>query len=263
MKRVFNSSVDVMHVYAQRSQDEARCSNVFFEGDKIWSYGRHYLLGEFIDNGKAILINDEGYSRTTSKHIYQLIQATRQYKQFRTSTYRSVEVVPKLQKLFNKLPRARNKSKYINEINSIFEKYVEYLEYRKINKRGNTYYRDARKIWKAVNSMDVDAILKKEKERQDKAKAKKIAKFMNYDVDYLYGLGVDYVRISKDRAQVETSQRVRVSIDDARLLYKMIKAGKDIKGHNIDSYTVISVNGVLTIGCHKIKNFKEIGEQIL
>jgi hypothetical protein len=111
--------------------------------------------------------------------------------------------------------------------------------------------------------MDVEAILKKEKERQDKAKAKKIAKFMNYDVDYLYGMDVDYVRISKDRTQVETSQRVRVSIDDARLLYKMIKAGKDIKGHKIGYYTVISVNGVLTIGCHKIKNFKEIGEQIL
>ena len=86
MKRVFNSSVDVMHVYAQRSQSDARCSNVFFEYDRIYSYGRHYLLGEFIDDGKAIVINDTGYSVTTSKHIYQLIQATRQYKQFFTST---------------------------------------------------------------------------------------------------------------------------------------------------------------------------------
>ena len=263
MKRVFTSSTDVIHLYAQRSQDEARCSNVFFEGDLIWSYGRHYLLGEFIDNGKAIVINDIGYSVTTSKHIHQLIQATRQYKQFFTSTCRGVEVVPKLQELFEKLPRARKKAQYINEINSIFEKYVEYLEYTKRNKRGNTYYRDARKIWKAVNSMDVEAILKKEKERQDKAKAKKIAKFMNYDVDYLYGMDVDYVRISRDKTQIETSQRVKVPIDDARLLYKMIKAGKDIKGHKIGCYTVISINGVLTIGCHKIKNFKEIGEQIL
>ena len=263
MKRAFNSSVDVIHVYAQREQSDARCSNVFFEGDLIYSYGRHYLLGEFIDNGKAIVINDTGYSVTTSKHIAQLTQATRQYKQFFTSTCRGVEVVPKMQELFNKLPRARNKAKYINEINNIFSKYVEYLDYTKRNKRGNIYYKDARKIWKAVNSMDIDAILKKEKERQDKAKAKKIAKFMNYDVDYLYGMDVDYVRLSKDRTKVETSQRVRVSIDDARLLYKMIKAGKDIKGHKIDSYTVISVNGVLTIGCHKIKNFKEIGEQIL
>lgn len=263
MKRVFNSSVDVMHVYAQREQSDARCSNVFFEGDRIYSYGRHYLLGEFIDNGKAIVINDIGYSVTTSKHIYQLIQATRQYKQFFTSTCRGVEVVPKLQELFNKLPRARNKAQYINEINGIFEKYTEYLEYRKINKRGNTYYRDAKKIHKLVNSMDVDAILKKEKERQDKAKAKKIAEFMNYDVDYLYGMDVDYVRLSLDKTRVETSQGVKVDIDEARLLYKMIKQGKDIKGHKIDSYTVISVNGVLTIGCHKIKNFKEIGEQIL
>jgi hypothetical protein len=50
---------------------------------------------------------------------------------------------------------------------------------------------------------------------------------------------------------------------EGRLLYKMIKQGKDIKGHKIGYYTVISVNGVLTIGCHKIKNFKEIGEQLI
>ena len=37
----------------------------------------------------------------------------------------------------------------------------------------------------------------------------------------------------------------------------MIKAGKDIKGHKIDGYTVIGLNGVLTIGCHKIER-KEI-----
>ena len=60
MKRVFTNSYDVIHLYAQRSQDEGRCSNVFFYGDKIYSYGHHYLLGEFIDDGKAIIINDEG-----------------------------------------------------------------------------------------------------------------------------------------------------------------------------------------------------------
>jgi len=263
MKRVFTSSSDVMHVFAQRSQEEGRCSNVFFEGDKIYSYGRHYLLAEFID-ANTIVINDiNGYSRTTGKHIAQIRQATRQYKQFFTSTCRGVDVVPRLKELYDKLPRARNKAQYINEINNIFSKYVEYLDYRKAKKRGNEYYKEAKKIHKLVNSMDVEAILKKEKERQDKEKAKKIEKFMNYDVDYLYGMDVDYVRISKDKTQVETSQRVKVSIDEARLLYKMIKQGKDIKGHKIGYYTVISVNGVLTIGCHKIKNFKEIGEQIL
>jgi len=76
MKTVFNSSSDVIHLFAQRSQDNARCSNVFFDKNKIYSYGYHYLLGEFISNNKgdeAIMINNLGYSSTTGKHIDQLI----------------------------------------------------------------------------------------------------------------------------------------------------------------------------------------------
>jgi hypothetical protein len=54
------------------------------------------------------------------------------------------------------------------------------------------------------------------------------------------------------RKIVETTKGARVSYEAAKLLYSMIKAGKDIKGHNIDGYTVISLNGVLKIGCHEI-----------
>ena len=76
MKKVYSNSNEVMHLFAQQSQSEARSSsnNVYFEtpyidnrpyGSKIYSYGRHYLLGEFIDNN-TIFINDDGYSVTTS-----------------------------------------------------------------------------------------------------------------------------------------------------------------------------------------------------
>ena len=64
MKRVFTNSTEVIHLWAQRTQNEARCSNVFFEPDyklsdgnwealetssKIYSYGKHYLLAEFLE----------------------------------------------------------------------------------------------------------------------------------------------------------------------------------------------------------------------
>jgi len=56
-----------------------------------------------------------------------------------------------------------------------------------------------------------------------------------------------------------------VPIKEATILYKMIKAGKDIKGYKIDKYTVISINGTLKIGCHNINraNVTEVGEQLL
>jgi hypothetical protein len=45
----------------------------------------------------------------------------------------------------------------------------------------------------------------------------------------------------------------------------MIKAKRDIKGHQIDGYTVISINGTLKIGCHDIDMtyVKKIGNKLL
>ena len=56
---------------------------------------------------------------------------------------------------------------------------------------------------------------------------------------------------------METSKGARVSLKAAKVLFKMIKSGKDIKGFDLEGYTVIGLNGVLTIGCHAIER-KEI-----
>lgn len=56
---------------------------------------------------------------------------------------------------------------------------------------------------------------------------------------------------------VETSKGARVDLDKAKVLFDLIKSGRDIKGFDLDGYTVIGLNGVLTIGCHKIER-KEI-----
>jgi len=75
---------------------------------------------------------------------------------------------------------------------------------------------------------------------------------MNYEISYLHGIKQAYVRLSKDGQTVETSQGANVPVKDAKVLYKMILAGKDIKGYRIGYYTVISINGALKIGCHNI-----------
>ena len=82
MKTVFTNT-DTIHTFAQQTQYEGRNSTntIFFEGNKIYSYGYHYLLGEFLDRN-TILINDTGYSMTTSQHIGLLMGATSQYKQY-------------------------------------------------------------------------------------------------------------------------------------------------------------------------------------
>ena len=75
----------------------------------------------------------------------------------------------------------------------------------------------------------------------------------------------DYLRINKAAETVETSQSIKITAKEAATLYKLIKAGKDIKGYNIDGFTVTGLNGVLSVGCHKInrKNMEETGEKLL
>jgi hypothetical protein len=280
MKKVFTNSYDVIHLFAQRSQSEANCKNVFFENNRIYSYGHHYLLAEFIKNSKgdeAIMINNSGYSVTTSSHINQVTGATRQYKQFFTMQCEAKKVAYQLEILAQKLSKAKKPELYINPAEYLFTKFNEFqswngltndtLNLMKINEiinvfRGGVYsdylHNQAKRIKQAEN---------KQKREANKKFKKDLQKFFNYELDYIYNnpTNEDFCRISKDNENIETSQHVKVPIREAKVLYKLIKAKKDIKGFNISGYTVIGLNGVLKIGCHKINidNMNEIGEKII
>ena len=280
MKKVFSNASDVIHLFAQRTQSEARCSNVFFDNmNQIYSYGHHYLLGEFVtnDNGElAIIINDRGYSVTTAKHISKIIGATRQYKQFFTESTNPVRVLSNLNNLAHKLQNARKKELYLLPAEELYAKYCEFQIWRGKSSDFETVGK-IEEIIKVFRGESYSDYLKKQVEIIKRAEAKKqrelkkqfskeLKEFFAYERNRLYVNGnEDYVRISQDGEFIETTQQVRVPIKEAAILYKMIKGGKDIKGHIISGYTVIGMNGVLKIGCHKIniKNMNEVGEKII
>jgi hypothetical protein len=275
MKTVFSSAHDVIHVFAQRNQSHGRSSNVFFYGDKIYSYGYHYLLGKFIDD-KTIVIDDKGYSNTTSKHICWVTGATSQYKQFFTMSCDIHHVHRQVLSLKDKLAKAKKPEKYINEILSLWDSLNEYIKYTK-NKNTPKYdrYKEIKRIVKALN---IDSVQYQQKladaKRKDEAakkrkEAKKIkdtlSKWYNYEV-HTFRIGEkDYLRISQDGSNIETSQHVKVSIDEARTLYQLICKGIDIKGHRISNYIVNSINGTLKIGCHNIDmdSVHKVGKQLI
>jgi len=278
MRKVFSSSSETIHIFAQRQQAEGRSGNVFFENDKIYSYGYHYLLGEFITNKKgdlAIMINDSGYSSTTSKHISWLRSGTGQYKQFLITETDAKSVLSELENNANKLQNAKKPELYINPSEKLYNKYFEFIEWTGKDSDKKTT-KKIKKIIEIFRGGNFPEYLKKQaaKIKRDKLAAIKKAKiklnedlqkFFDYKINRLYGISEDYIRISQDQKHIESSQQVKVPIAAAKILYKMIKAGKDIKGYRIDNYTVISINGTLKIGCHNInkENVDKIGELIL
>jgi len=258
MKTVFCNS-EIMHVFAQRTQSEARTSNgnVFFYGNKIYSYGHHYLLGEFLDS-ETILINDKGYSVSTAKHIRYLRQAVSQFKRFYSTDTDEKYLLVTLNSKLEKLVKAKKPEIYINDINNTFARYCEFQEYRKlpINK-------ELKKIHKTANNgINLEAFKKAIKAKEAKEKKEKLKQFetnfkdfKNYETDRIYkGLtGFDYLRISKDGQYVETSQEIKIDIDEAKKLAKCIKLGLNIVGQKLKYYTInkFDKNG-LVAGCHNI-----------
>lgn len=283
MKTVFSNSYDVMHVFAQRIQSRGKSSNVFFENDSIYSYGYHYELARFIEiNGETcILIDNRGYSVTTSKrnysvttskHISKITQATRQYKQYFTKNTQLKLVHSQISELNRKLLKARKPELYISDIIRLFNSFIQYpLNNPKVYKNDKEF-KEIFKIFSSVSTpelLEKAKIAQKQKElkfKRDERKALKInlKKFENYEISYFIN-SEDFLRISKDFQFIETSQGVKVSIDSAKLLYSRIKAKRDVKGYNIEGYTVISINGHLKIGCHNINidSVKKVGEKIL
>lgn len=280
MKKVFSNSSSVIHLFVQRSQTEANCKNVFFESNRLYSYGRHYLLAEFIKNSageEASMINDEGYSVTTSGHITEIRQASRQYKQFFTMQTDPAKVCYRLTNLAHKLQSARKPELYIQPAEYLFSKFEEFQAWNgetndktnllKIRElitvfRGASYSEYLNKQAEIIKQAEKRALMQAKKQFK-----KDLKEFFAYKRAYLYNnpTNEDYLRISEDGQSIETSQRVIVPIREAKILYQMIVNGKDIKGYNIAGYTVIGLNGILKIGCHKInlKNMHEIGTKIM
>ena len=267
MKTVFTNS-DLVHVFNLQNQERGRNNSytLYFENNLIYSYGSHYLLGEVINNNDAIIINNKGYSNTTAQHINILIPATRDKKQFFTKGINSDLVLSELNYCFNKLPRARqNANHYLNEIQNLFNSYFEFKSYYKKNKLEiKSYYfnisedRKIKKLYKIFNT-DIESykekILSDQKARKVKEKKKLtegLKKWRKFEVNSIPRSENDFLRVNLLENYIETSQRVKVSITEARRVINLIEK-KEILGKKIDNkYLVTAINGFLKVGCHNI-----------
>ena len=306
MKTVFSSHSDVCHKFNEQSQEHGRAGNIFFEGNKIYSYGYHYLLGQFI-SPDLILINDQGYSHSTAKHIYILRDATSDKDQIFATNIEINWVLNELESLYKKLMKARKPRSYYyditrlitlfnrnlnrlggfyvsNNLNSLFtlitldrvskdyqqklNRIEEIDKLAEIYKASETY---KNKVERAKQLDEAKAEREKEKRAKQEALRKlnleeRIEKFYSHEINRPgYGLAHDLLRVSKCGQYVETSQEVRIPLDEAKRYYKLIKSGANMRGEKIAQYITRSFSDALQIGCHNIdkQEAERIGEQIL
>ena len=261
MKTVFTNS-ECIHTFAQQTQNNGRTSNnnIFFEEDKIYSYGYHYELGRFLDD-KTILINDKGYSVSTGNHISLLIGATSQYKQYYKTKTDIHLVHGQIMYLKDKLSKARKPQIYISQIYSLWNSFNEYINERKKNELRK--YNEYKELLLFVDSLQDETSLedlrhwakeetRKKKDKEKKQLTKSLAKFRAYENNYFRIGNNDYLRLSKCAQFVETSQGVKIDAEEAKRYLKLLKSGAMMRGAKIGNYTTISFDKLLRIGCHNI-----------
>lgn len=276
IKRVFSTADQVLHIWANQSQDSARCSNVFFEGNKVYSYGYHYELGRIVTHkGKKVaLINDKGYSVTTSGHISSAIHA---------ASHLIVVCSPELDVIkgmkherqdlvdaFAQLLRRKKywssetgfKSLYISEQIDSFNSKCKALKLSKLQfKPTKTQINAVNEHIKARIKREVELkALRTNPEYQSELQAKREAKFAREIPNWRAGgkltnqvrnLNPQIIRVKGDT--VETSRGANVPLSHALRLLRIVDAGEAKQGERIGHFTLSSVAAdTVRIGCHTI-----------
>jgi hypothetical protein len=270
MKKVFSSIDDVIHAFAQRPNDpntEGRTSgggNVFFDGVRLYSYGRHYELARYIDD-TTVLINDRGYSVSTAKHISKARHALSQYRQFNATQCDPMQVRQSLEAIRKRLETARKPEVHISAAVHIIAKYNEWRRFHAENAdlfAVHPIYTPMdlpiiAELETLINAEDFTERMKEaraaEKKRQATAAESFRSAFRNFEPFEKYrnaaGLHYSLIRINGD--QVETSQNVRIPLEEARRAWQLYKLGQIRHGDAVGGFQVIAATAEqIRIGCH-------------
>jgi hypothetical protein len=276
IKKVFSNHAEVCHIWAQQTQEEGRAGNIFFHGDKIYSYGLHFTAAKIhtVKGVRFALVNSHRYSTSTGQHLNYIASALNGLMQYFSSPDVSdpkAAILHLDQLAQDQIKQALKRMKITNkdsikwELKGIHNYFSDVNRLRKIMGR--------KEVWPTKKQLDEvekhlkkrlaryhelntpEMIAKREVDKQKreanktKLEEKKLAEAIEafrtgyfYQPDKLRSLPYDLLRFNGDR--VETSRGARVPLKEARILYRSIKSGKDVMGEKIGDYTLIRVTPI-------------------
>ena len=279
MRTVLKNNSEAINYFANNVQDNGcnQTRSIFFEGNKIYSYGYHYLLGLRLKN--ALIINDNGYSVSTSKHISELRNASTHLTTFSLSSISIDSVFKNIVINNQKIKKAwKHKLFYANQIIRQFNEYQKFLEFCKNNKKTKdqikkyysgvkatkkcSMYNDIKKIHDNIkivyNDLLVQDNLRTKRIAADQLvkNEKNIAIFRNEPKKRPFiRLTHSILRITENKEFIQSEKGVQLPIklclDFLNLLYK----GENLIGQKLGHYTINSWDGnLLKINCHTFEN---------
>lgn len=280
IKRVFQNADQVLHLWANQAQSDARCRNVFFEDKSVWSYGYHYELGRLhtLKNGQTIaLINSRKYSVTTNKHQVSAYYAVEHLSRLYSSDVGSIEtaLLETQDRLMNSLfdyfsrrsfwrPATKHDLLQYSYLREVFEfnKVCDVLNRPEMKLTvdddfiGLMIAHSKRAIAREAELQSPEMI-EKRRIASEKRKAKEIPKWLlgKSTTNNIRSLYPQIIRIKGD--VVQTSRGAEVPLDEALTALRMINAGVAKPGLKIGHFeysqtTTVNEKPAVQIGCHTI-----------
>jgi hypothetical protein len=289
MRHVFNTS-EVPHIWAQRSQQSGRGGNLFFEGDSIYSYGRHFEIARFVARKKqtVVLLTTRTYSHSTSSHVSMTWRAVSHQKIFH---------VPLANETSKNNPRAwfeyyrgcvdgslekasrarKNREWYFNSAIASAKEGNEFAEYFGLRQR-ITLPENIDEAIAAAKERDrrqreKNAAQERKRQQQRERREAEARKQAIIDLDewrtggidrtdFDWALGYTALRLTANGADIQTSKGARFPIEHGQRAYEILKRLHDRQesyqrnGHTIHcghySIDSLDTSGIVRAGCHTL-----------
>ena len=284
MRKTFDNR-QLAHVWAQQNQAEGSGSNFFFEGPRIYSYGRHFEIARFITRkGKrAVLFTTRGCSISTSRHIGYARNAIRDgVPVFRVPSIDDAargardnatrddykRRVADLEMVAAKCRSADAAIRAMNQAAALAHEANQYAEFfgRRWRIKVPEWSPEARERLRAKAAR----ITAQQKAQRAKAERKAAAEQLQARADWRRGEGRRFpggavmLRLSADRERIETSRGAEIPASLAPMVWELVQETRR-KGDGFDftdyanrprlgHFTLdrIEADGSIVAGCHEI-----------
>ena len=132
MRTVLRNNDEVCRVWARQKQSQGKSGNIFFDGPRIYSYGRHFEAARFVD-AETVLITSRRYSRSTAKHLSLVRRAVTHKTRFIVPSFTDhqeniVYLIDQAKDSYDKAKRARKYAEgCISRANLYVERVRQYM----------------------------------------------------------------------------------------------------------------------------------------
>lgn len=277
MRRVLRHTAEVMHFWANQVQPEGRAGNVFFNGDKVYSYGSHFCIGRVLPGG-AVAFTTRSYSVSTSRHQHAAESAARHLRSVycRDPAGRAhANMIHAFNEAARLLSKATKKGiwqttrvRLRDQALHLAEQANAYLAALPEDERAGVLPIDTRGLEQVRDEL---RRANEERERQRQAAAKErlvelrvdLQKWRRHELAYSDGLSMlpCALRLSEDRSKVQTSGGANIPVSFCPRLWRSVQAARaqgveyrpEVSPH-VGRYwlTVINADGSIVVGCHNI-----------